>query len=299
MERTYSIQFVSKITGINAHTIRAWEKRYQAVVPKRAPKGKRQYSDKDVERLKKLNELVKLGNAISDVAGLNDEDLNKMYAEFILGKTQSKNVQLQTYEGFSANILSLLSSYDISGISKEFDAMIKNSNLEEAVCNFIYPLLDLVGESVIKDGMDISHEHILSALIKAKLGELLFKDELIPISNQRPIIITTPSNEEHEISILIIAVLCKFFNKAFLYLGPNSKAECTAKLANRVNARAVILGVHDIENFQAYLATLRSNLENDSTVFLGGSKELKNFEEVSRNMYFLPSFESFIEYLKK
>ena len=73
MERNYSIQFVSKITGINAHTIRAWEKRYSAVVPNRTDTGKRIYSEDDVDRLKKLHELVKMGNAISDVAKLNEQ----------------------------------------------------------------------------------------------------------------------------------------------------------------------------------------------------------------------------------
>jgi DNA-binding transcriptional MerR regulator len=58
--QTYNIQFVANITGINPHTIRAWEKRYQAILPQRDHNGRRLYSNSDIDRLSTLHKLVKM-----------------------------------------------------------------------------------------------------------------------------------------------------------------------------------------------------------------------------------------------
>ena len=55
----------SKISGVGVHTIRAWEKRYKALVPVRDAAGHRSYSKVDVEKLMLLSELCLLGYTIS------------------------------------------------------------------------------------------------------------------------------------------------------------------------------------------------------------------------------------------
>ena len=74
-ERTYQIGTVSSLTGIDAHTIRAWERRYRAIEPMRSESGRRQYSDGNVERLQLLKGLVDCREAISSIAHLPDEEL--------------------------------------------------------------------------------------------------------------------------------------------------------------------------------------------------------------------------------
>ena len=59
----YNIQMVSKLTGISIHTLRAWEKRYQAVVPERDSSGRRTYNDSELEKLKILGKSVHLEEA--------------------------------------------------------------------------------------------------------------------------------------------------------------------------------------------------------------------------------------------
>ena len=56
----YPIRAVARMTGISVDTLRAWERRYEAVSPARNDRG-RLYSDDDVARLQKLGELVKRG----------------------------------------------------------------------------------------------------------------------------------------------------------------------------------------------------------------------------------------------
>ena len=45
--RSYQIGTVSSLTGIDAHTIRAWERRYGAIKPARSEAGGRLYDEKN------------------------------------------------------------------------------------------------------------------------------------------------------------------------------------------------------------------------------------------------------------
>src|SRR5690606_35129408 len=84
MSERYNIQLASKISGVGVHTIRAWEKRYQAVTPARNEKGRREYSQKEVERLGLLSELCTLGHSIGQIANLDGSELKRLLKK--LGK---------------------------------------------------------------------------------------------------------------------------------------------------------------------------------------------------------------------
>ncbi|MEM7401972.1 MAG: MerR family transcriptional regulator [Pseudomonadota bacterium] len=76
----YKIGAVSRITGIGSETIRAWERRYQAVVPTRTESGDRMFSRNDVKKLILLKSLVDNGNSIGTIARLDFDEL-KHFAE--------------------------------------------------------------------------------------------------------------------------------------------------------------------------------------------------------------------------
>lgn len=71
----YKIGAASKITGIGTETLRAWERRYKAVVPKRSESGDRVYDGEDLNKLFMLKNLVDAGNSIGTIAHLSLDDL--------------------------------------------------------------------------------------------------------------------------------------------------------------------------------------------------------------------------------
>ena len=71
---TYPIRAVARMTGLSLDTLRAWERRYDAVLPGRGRRG-REYTDEDVARLRSLGELVSSGYSIGAVASLDDTEL--------------------------------------------------------------------------------------------------------------------------------------------------------------------------------------------------------------------------------
>lgn len=77
----YKIGAVVRLTGLSSHTIRVWEKRYQAVVAGRSATDRRLYSQAQVDRLLLLKKCTQLGDTISAVANLDDSDLIKRITE--------------------------------------------------------------------------------------------------------------------------------------------------------------------------------------------------------------------------
>jgi DNA-binding transcriptional MerR regulator len=76
----YGIGAVSRLTGLTDHTIRVWERRYSAITAARAPNGRRQYTETDVQKLALLKRLTENGIAISGVAGDTVDELRRRVA---------------------------------------------------------------------------------------------------------------------------------------------------------------------------------------------------------------------------
>jgi len=77
----YGIGAVARLTGLTDHTIRVWERRYQAVVARRAPNGRRVYTPQDIEKLALLKRLTDSGLSIGQIAGLGMQELEQRAAD--------------------------------------------------------------------------------------------------------------------------------------------------------------------------------------------------------------------------
>ncbi len=75
------IREISRLTGVNTVTLRAWERRYGLLKPTRTEKGHRLYSHDDVQRVKTIQSWLVRGLAISKVKGiLNSETADDIEA---------------------------------------------------------------------------------------------------------------------------------------------------------------------------------------------------------------------------
>src|SRR5512140_1043166 len=80
-EPHHAIKGVSRRTGLSAHVIRIWEKRYGAVTPARTGTNRRLYSEEQIERLSLLRDVTRAGHSIGLVAKLQTQALRKLAAE--------------------------------------------------------------------------------------------------------------------------------------------------------------------------------------------------------------------------
>src|SRR6202020_2683756 len=112
------IRAVAKITGLSLDTLRAWERRYKAVVPERSDRG-RQYGPEQIERLLLLNQLVQKGHAIGGIAYRSDEELRGL-----LTHQPSPQVSVPTSPAdMLAPILAAIESFDTLSASDELSRL--------------------------------------------------------------------------------------------------------------------------------------------------------------------------------
>ena len=73
----YSIKELEKLSGIKAHTIRIWEKRYSLIEPHRTNTNIRYYTDENLKKILNVAVLNRQGIKISHIARMNDQDLKE------------------------------------------------------------------------------------------------------------------------------------------------------------------------------------------------------------------------------
>lgn len=242
-EQQYNIQFVSNITGINPHTIRAWEKRYNAINPARDSNGRRIYFEDDIERLNKLNTLVKNGNSISDIAHLSDEKLDEIRKRFL--KEEAPKVVAGSdfdFETCLGNMKMGLDFFKLDIISHELGKATANLDCRQLSLKVISPFLWEIRNAKQAGKISPEHRESILTIIRTHIFGKLFKDE--SRSKDRPkIVLGCPGGHLNEVGTLVAALLCQGHNMNFFFLGSHISAPVMAEICKQFKADILFLGI--------------------------------------------------------
>lgn len=230
-----NIGAVAKMTGLSEFTIRAWERRYGVVKPKRTPSGRRVYDIRDVERLTLLRHLTEQGHAIRNIAALDFSRLSKL-----LRQGSSDGSALDETE----DLISALQALDIAAFSEILKTTQLRVDTRTFLLRLIAPFFRNVGDLVQSGRLDIFHEHAASAVLRNILAGLLYStDRATHFSGQPPILFATPEGDHHEFGILIGAVLAVLNGQKVFYLGPNMPLASLQKAVTATKSELVVLGI--------------------------------------------------------
>jgi len=227
----YPIRAVSRMTGLSLDTLRAWERRYGAVVPVRDDRG-RSYSTADVARLKQLAALVESGHAIGRIAPLSNAALHKLReAGAEPHGSAPATVDLEP-------IRAAMRSYDLPAIESLFNRHAVVLPPADLIFSVVLPVLRDLGERWAAGNARPAQEHLVSAVVRSVLGGLL---RTLPRSpGAQKIVLATPAGERHELGLLAAAVLAAAKGSDVLYLGPDLPAVDIAH-ATTISAADILL----------------------------------------------------------
>ncbi len=214
------------MSGVGVHTIRAWEKRYKAVVPARSDSGRREYNEKDLEKLVLLNQVCTLGHSIGKVANLSIDELKELLDS--LGKVnQHEEVEVTTtdynLEASLQNMLLALGAYRLEIVDHELNKIKLMSNIREIVIKILIPLLQKIGGMIARRELTLSQEIAFNSLLKFHLGEIIFKSRK-KNQNLKKVVISTVEGSFDEIPLLMSTLLLISKNYDVIYLGTNVPA---------------------------------------------------------------------------
>jgi methanogenic corrinoid protein MtbC1 len=271
----FEIQYVSRRTGLNPHRIRAWERRYQAVMPLRTATQRRRYTETDIQRLQLLRQAVERGHRISGIARMALDDLRALV---------SRNGMRQSPASFPVSIKKTAGERDFiaSGFRaiKALDAPALQSVLTQALMHFprrcliegiIVPLNAKVGRAWVDGKLRIAHEHMASVVMRSFLGELL--GDLAPVTGAVGIVVGTLSGQRHEMGAMTVALAAADAGWWPLYLGADLPAEEIAAAVQKTGARAAaisIISASGSEKTVSEVFKLGQLLRGRAAVFAGG-----------------------------
>ena len=214
MER-YKIADLERLSGIKAHTIRIWEKRYNLFAPERTDTNIRYYNDDLVKKLLNISTLLECGHKISKIANYSTHEFNTSL-------NQCRQVPDEHQHNFSIINQLIICAIDLNEI--EFDKIITSEiqkmGMYNAVMQVIYPFLHKVGLLWTLSELAPAHEHFASQIIRRKL--LTAINALpIPEKSDKTFLLFLPPNEWHEIALIFSDYLIRNASYSTLYLGQN------------------------------------------------------------------------------
>jgi MerR family transcriptional regulator, light-induced transcriptional regulator len=307
----FNIQVASQLSGVASATIRAWEKRYNAVVPERAENKHRLYSDKDIEKLAILYRLTEVGQSIGKIAHLELEKLKEIYTSLMHRPYEELEIVTPHHERIDnskiiSNLFIALSAYKLDIISHELEKAKSNLSPRELSLHIIIPLFREIGKKVVDGEITIAQEHTISAIVSFHIGQMLGDSYQKKSSEENLILISTPEGEFHQMGILASALLCVHYGLKFIFLGVNLPAASLSEVANALNPKAVLLGatkghqLTDSKTLENYLSEFSTMLKVNSEIWVGGNlKPSVTSALEKRRISLFPSIESFDEFLSK
>ena len=274
-EPRHPIRVVSQRTGLTPAALRAWERRYRVVEPGRSEGGQRLYSDRDVERLRRLHTLTEAGRAISLVATLSDDELEALQAEDRSRRYASPPASAdggnKAPDGLVSSAFERVTALDSDGLEVVLRRAAVTVGVPVFLEDVVAPLLHRVGEAWARDALGPAHEHLCTSVIR---GVLAWLHEPVAGGARGPrLVVATLPGERHELGAMLVAAAAGLEGWQVTHLGVDLPVAEIARAAAAVGARAVALSMVNVEGAAAAasaLAELRRVLGPGVGLLVGG-----------------------------
>ncbi|ADV63522.1 regulatory protein MerR [Isosphaera pallida ATCC 43644] len=267
----YTIAAVSKLTGINCHTLRVWEKRYGYPRPARSPTGQRRYDDDQVRGLIRASHRVKRG-----------EPPRIVLAEVRLGRLDPSWVVTEPHVRAASELIDRLDAGDPIAAMNYLDSY--QSDPWEQL-RILEVALTEIGERWYRRDTQIFQEHFASGFIRHKLAGMI---ETARQRNHHPnqlAVLATLSGERHEGGILAVAVALELQGWRAIYLGPDLPIDQLRGAVTLWKPQAALLSFTLSRNLNAKFRELGTIRE--IPIFVGG-RSIVNHQRLARSRGLIP-----------
>jgi DNA-binding transcriptional MerR regulator len=211
VKKNFSIRDLENLSGIKAHTIRIWEKRYNLLSPERTATNIRMYSLKSLQKLLNITLLYNNGYKISKISRISEDDIPLIVRE-IVAKNSVKNHAISAFK------LSMI-NFDQSLFMSTYNSMLIDNSFREVFKDVFIPFLNELGLLWQTDTISPAHEHFITSLIKQKILINTEKlQHLEPVNTSKVFVPFLPENEIHEIGLLYLnyEIISKGYKSIYL-----------------------------------------------------------------------------------
>jgi DNA-binding transcriptional MerR regulator/methylmalonyl-CoA mutase cobalamin-binding subunit len=258
----YKIRDLETLTGVKAHTLRIWEKRYGLIRPERTDTQIRTYSDHELVTLLNVALLNKNGLKISKIARMTPEQLAAKVVEL-------KNDRPS--DSYTEMLILALVELDELLFNATFGAVVKEFGLEKAFASCIVPFFERIGVMWLVGTINPAQEHFISTLIRQKV--IVEIDKLpVPPRQEHPVVLFTPEHEWHEIGLLFYNYILRSMGIYTVYLGQSVPFDSIVDVVAKMQPSALVTSwvtAVDKKFMKHYFEELE-NKANGATLIAGG-----------------------------
>ena len=211
IKQDFTIKDLENISGIKAHTIRIWEKRYNLLVPRRTTTNIRYYSN---ENLQKLLNIVLLNNnnfKISKIAKMSDEELILQSRELAF----KNDINDEAINSFKLSMF----QFDKVLFNNTYNKLLEKKTFREIFKEVFVPFLNHIGLLWQTDTLLPAHEHFVSNIIAQKIQINTEKIQYNISNSTKTYVLFLPENEIHELGLLYLNYELVLRGNHTIYLG--------------------------------------------------------------------------------
>lgn len=223
----YPIRTVSDLTGVHAITLRAWERRYGLIQPKRTPKGHRLYSEDDIHRIHQILELLDKGVSIGQVS------------DALISGPAAGTGETDLWVRQRERMIAAVARFDETTLEQLYNEALSLYPVDMVTRYLLTPMLRDLGERWQQLEGGIAEEHFFGMYLRNKLGARLHHRSN---GNDGPrLLLACLPGEHHEIGLLLFALGAHDRGYRLVLLGADTPLEEIPVAARRSKSDAVIL----------------------------------------------------------
>jgi DNA-binding transcriptional MerR regulator len=223
VKSVFSIKDLENLSGIKAHTIRIWEKRYNVLEPMRTETNVRLYDLASLQKLLNITLLHDYGYKISKIASYPEEEIPVLVREIISEKS-AKNHAISAFKMAMMN-------FDQELFFTTYAQLLSEKSFKEVFYQVFIPLMTEMGLLWQSDTISPAHEHFISYLIKQKLLINTEKLQVLrPTKTDKVFVLSLPMNEVHELGLMYLNYETLLHGYKTIYLGESVPIESLTDL---------------------------------------------------------------------
>ena len=251
----YTISEAADRAGISVELLRAWERRYGIVAPRRTAAGYRLYDEAAIGRVRAMRGLVDEGWTPSEAAAslrdVADADLPTVPPDRNGATPETESAELVD------RFVSAAAALDSAGLRAVLDEMGARASFEPMTDRYLFPALRALGDAWQAGEVSVAAEHAASAAVARWIGAA-YDAAGIDRPDVRPVLVGLPPGARHELAALAFATAARRAGMSVHYLGADLPANEWLGAARSTNAAVAVIGVPTAADADAARAVARS-----------------------------------------
>jgi MerR family transcriptional regulator, light-induced transcriptional regulator len=246
---------LARRTGVATELLRAWERRYGLFTPERTAGGYRLYSDDDVQRVRRMTELLGTGLSAAEAARQAASE-------------PPAPAEVAPAAAASAGLRRALEELDDAAAHAAFDRLLADYSTRAVLGDVVLPLLHELGAGWERGEISVAQEHFASNLLR---GRLLGLARGWDRGSGLRAVLACPPGERHDLGLVIFGLSLRELGWRITFLGADTPLDTIVETVERLEPEALVLAVTDSARLEGVADTVSRLRDAGTDVWVGGA----------------------------